>query len=573
LSKKNDKNDIGFQRVAKILDEGMVQGQMHRTLRYAGRLAGGFLAGGAITAGTVEDLSRMAVGRSIDKKLGARTFAGAVEDGRKEPLDIDSVISYEDVDIGFNDALPRPATARVSNEAKLSAPTEDDASLKFAHIIDKTWVQSAEIPQAPEAKGWQAADFKRYLSVMFEPDEFVGININAWKRESEDGSVKWIPEQGVWDRSAAELTKKVDQKKGDLAAVLGDHEKAAGAWVRINPMDGKGCSDSNVSSLRHTLVEADSDDLGKQLQIIRDLQFPCSCIVHSGGKSIHALVRVCAKDMDEYKARVDYLHGVAKANGLKVDPSCKNPSRLSRLPGFERGEKKQYIIQERCGQTDWETWVEWLEDQKDDLPDFDSLGDIDFMNLPMKKDEVIAGILRLGHKMTVFGPSKAGKSWDLLELCGAVACGGWWHGWKCQQGKVLYVNLELDKVSALHRMREVFIAHGIDFSHRHNIDIWNLRGKAKALNLLAPKLIRRATKMGYSIIIIDPIYKILTGDENNAAEMSKFTNLFDTISEQLNCAVVCVAIITARAAKAGSVRLTAARAPECSPATLTRSLT
>ena len=39
-------------------------------------------------------------------------------------------------------------------------------------------------------------------------------------------------------------------------------------------------------------------------------------------------------------------------------------------------------------------------------------------------------------------------------------------------------------------------------------------------------------------MILDPIYKVLTGDENAADQMAKFCNQFDLVCRQLGCAVV-----------------------------------
>lgn len=58
------------------------------------------------------------------------------------------------------------------------------------------------------------------------------------------------------------------------------------------------------------------------------------------------------------------------------------------------------------------------------------------------------------------------------------------------------------------------------------------------LDKLSPRLIRRAKKEGYIAVVIDPIYKILTGDENNAEQMAKFCNQFDVICRSLGCAVI-----------------------------------
>ena len=53
-----------------------------------------------------------------------------------------------------------------------------------------------------------------------------------------------------------------------------------------------------------------------------------------------------------------------------------------------------------------------------------------------------------------------------------------------------------------------------------------------------PKLIRRAAKKNYTAVIIDPIYKVITGDENSADQMSKFCNQFDKVCDELNAAVI-----------------------------------
>jgi RecA-family ATPase len=58
------------------------------------------------------------------------------------------------------------------------------------------------------------------------------------------------------------------------------------------------------------------------------------------------------------------------------------------------------------------------------------------------------------------------------------------------------------------------------------------------MDKLAPKLIRRAAKKGYIAIVIDPIYKVITGDENSADQMAKFCNQFDLVCSELGCAVI-----------------------------------
>ena len=123
-------------------------------------------------------------------------------------------------------------------------------------------------------------------------------------------------------------------------------------------------------------------------------------------------------------------------------------------------------------------------------------------------------------------------------MCIAIAEGRKWLSWQCSQGRVMYVNLELDRASCLHRFRDVYQAMGIRPEHLDNIDIWNLRGKSRPMDKLAPMLIRRASKKNYIAIIIDPIYKVITGDENSADQMSNFCNQFDKVCTELGVAVI-----------------------------------
>ena len=102
----------------------------------------------------------------------------------------------------------------------------------------------------------------------------------------------------------------------------------------------------------------------------------------------------------------------------------------------------------------------------------------------------------------------------------------------------MYVNLELDRASCLHRFKDVYRALGYEPENLQNIAIWNLRGKSVPMDKLAPKLIRRAQKKDYIAIVIDPIYKVITGDENSADQMAHFTNQFDKVCTELGTAVI-----------------------------------
>jgi len=262
-----------------------------------------------------------------------------------------------------------------------------------------------------------------------------------------------------------------------------------------------------------------------------------ACLVHSGRKSLHAIVRIEAANYEEYRRRVDYLYAICKRNGLAIDTQNRNPSRLSRMPGVMRTGRKQFLVATNIGKASWQEWQDWIETVNDDLPEPESMAKV-WDNLPDLSPPLIDGVLRQGHKMLLAGPSKSGKSYALIELCVAIAEGRQWFGWQCAQGRVMYVNLELDRASCLHRFKDVYTALGWQPDHLTNIDVWNLRGRSVPMDKLAPKLIRRAQKKGYIAVIIDPIYKVITGDENSADQMAHFCNQFDLVCHELNAAVI-----------------------------------
>lgn len=411
----------------------------------------------------------------------------------------------------------------------------NDTIDKDYRVIDKNWVEAKEVQ---EPAHWNPVrELITYLETIFESTDNVGYVTETYPISTEDGGVIYKPTKGAYDRTAGQLIQELNNCNGDIGAVLGDYKEEAGAWIRFNPLDGKGVKNDNVTDFRYALVESDSMDLAKQNAIIRELELPVAALVHSGKKSIHAIVKVDARDYQEYRKRVDYIYTICKKNGLDIDIQNRNPSRLSRMPGIMRNGHKQFLIDTNIGKTNYEEWFQYIEDLNDDLPNPEGLAD-SWDNMPELAPELIKGVLRQGHKMLIAGPSKAGKSFALIEMSIAIAEGKKWLNWECSKGRVLYVNLELDRPSALHRFKDVYTAMELEPNNINNIDIWNLRGKTVPMDKLTPKLIRRALKKNYIAVIIDPIYKVLTGDENSADQMAHFTNQFDKVATELGSSVI-----------------------------------
>ena len=400
-------------------------------------------------------------------------------------------------------------------------------------VVDKNWIEESDvhIPKSYPLEQ-RKQDIVTYLTTLFEPEEYVGYVVNTFALP--DG--KQSPTMGNYSRTVQQILDGINGTT-QLENVFGTFNKEMGAWIRFNPIDGKGVKNDNVTAFRYMLLESDNMSLGKQKAILEQLELPIAAMVFSGGKSIHAIVKVDAYSYEEYRKRVDFIYSIAQKNGFKPDKKNRNPSRLSRMPGVMRDGNPQFLMATNIGKENYKEWEEWIVSVNDDLPEPEEL-DALWDNMPDLAPPLIEGILREGHKMLIAGPSKAGKSFALIQLCISIAEGKPWFGFDCTQGKVLYVNLELDRASCLHRFKDVYEALEQQPTNIGNISIWNLRGKSLPMDQLAPKLIRRAQKRNYKAIIIDPIYKVITGDENSADQMANFCNQFDKVCTELKCAVI-----------------------------------
>lgn len=86
---------------------------------------------------------------------------------------------------------------------------------------------------------------------------------------------------------------------------------------KVQPIGRQGRQNENVTDYRYALVESDCMALEEQNAIIRELELPVAVLVYSGGKSVHAIVKIDAANYDEYRKRVDYLYNVCHKTALK----------------------------------------------------------------------------------------------------------------------------------------------------------------------------------------------------------------------------------------------------------------
>lgn len=375
----------------------------------------------------------------------------------------------------------------------------------------------------------------RYLETLFRPDESVSfVHAAAFKEDKQ----KWVPADAGHVLKCSTLINKL-KKKRTLEDAFGTINPSAGAWIRINPTEG--AANKDVTRYAHALVESDDLEIETQKKMLVNFKLPIAALVESGGKSVHAVVKIDASNEAEYTQRVSFLFDWLAKHQFIVDENNKNPGRLSRLPGAERNGNIQRLILTNTGCSSWLEWMDYIEGFDDNLPEIHTARDL-FENPTPEPPDVIEGILKKGAKMIVTGDSKSGKTCLLMNLAVCIAEGWKWLGHQCMQGKVLYLNLEVMQSDFEARYKAIYKAYSMPASDqgKDNFAWWNLRGKAEKLEKLAPKIIRRCRNQNYVAIIVDPIYKVNGGDENNGEAITRFCALFDKMAEETGASMIYV---------------------------------
>ena len=114
-----------------------------------------------------------------------------------------------------------------------------------------------------------------------------------------------------------------------------------------NPRTGKTSrrSEESVTAFRYMVLESDQADLRDWLGLLVQVPLRIEAIYTSGGRSVHALVRVDAptkRAWDAYKDSIAPTLNLLCLGGL--DPKVITAVRLTRLPGCLRGNRLQKLL-------------------------------------------------------------------------------------------------------------------------------------------------------------------------------------------------------------------------------------
>ena len=207
-------------------------------------------------------------------------------------------------------------------------------------------------------------------------------------------------------------------------------KNTTGIYIKINPLtpgnkEGSAmplASDSDVTAYRWLLVESDANTKEEQLGAFHAAGIPYATVVDSGKKSLHALVRLDADSLEDFKKQASEVYeNMGKL--LVMDMGNSHPSRYSRLPGCQRGASWQSLIE--C----WDDVPSYHQHQQEKwLAGAHSLSEYFYMDMPEEQTLLGNRYLCREGSMLFVGPSGIGKSsasvqCDILWALGESAFG------------------------------------------------------------------------------------------------------------------------------------------------------
>jgi hypothetical protein len=151
--------------------------------------------------------------------------------------------------------------------------------------------------------------------------------------------------QEIWQRCSLKIN------RNELRSFERGH--AEGVWFLNNPIDGhehfnerqqkmSRRSEESITAFRYAVLESDCQPIEQWLRILVQLPLPIVSITSSGGKSLHALVRVDATSKSNWDDTIRAIK--PKLSALGADPGALTAVRLTRLPNCYRGERLQELL-------------------------------------------------------------------------------------------------------------------------------------------------------------------------------------------------------------------------------------
>jgi hypothetical protein len=195
--------------------------------------------------------------------------------------------------------------------------------------------------------------FKEVLG--FRDDEFIWFGTKETKDGGrDDGETYFSP----W-KEGVQVGRLITKSGTDLDQFSGRGFNSIGSFFVVNPLlTGENRKTANVSRFKYALFESDKISREEQLATYHNSGLPIACITDTGGKSVHAVVRMDAVDLKQFNERAAIAKQIL---GPNFD-ATQDPVRFSRLPNSRNGEyeSRQRLIELSSGPATWQEFEEAL---------------------------------------------------------------------------------------------------------------------------------------------------------------------------------------------------------------------
>ncbi len=156
-------------------------------------------------------------------------------------------------------------------------------------------------------------------------------------------------------------------------------------------------------------------------------------------------------------------------------------------------------------------------------------------------EPLLRGLFDKGDKVLIVGQSKTRKSFFSLQMSLSLSLGIPFFNFEITSPKkVLLVQFEIKQDRYHSRISRMIKQLVVDSSNEklNNLEILNARGYGSKLEHLQELIQENAKNIKPDVIVLDPLYKLIDGDESKAEDVKKILRYFDTLAEATGAAVV-----------------------------------
>jgi hypothetical protein len=180
------------------------------------------------------------------------------------------------------------------------------------------------------------------VAALYGPTDYINVVTDFSLQKQKDGKEKANP------RGSGKTL-----LRDDWLRYFSDHgapQSDAGCWIRPNPFRqerGSGHegahADRDIAAFRFLLLESDDLPIGLQLSLWSRLALPVAALICTGGRSVHAWVKVDCRDEKEYREIAFDIYEHLTRNPAPIKNETSPTRGSSRPPACSKSHRLRFI--------------------------------------------------------------------------------------------------------------------------------------------------------------------------------------------------------------------------------------